>query len=191
MKGFTFVPSLRTHRSDGPAGRLFRSPITDRTWPRSRRWPPRTVPQAGARPVHSILRHWLRVAVEPPMRVSGRNPLVLPGGSRCAIEPCRSEKQAVCPKRILCGVWQSLKPPGRLGGSYPMDEDILRKLEEAMHKPGQEFLQKASGRETAGATVAHETPQRSAEQPRGRKASCCGLVTKLKALLSGHQPLRA
>ena len=71
-----------------------------------------------------------------------------------------------------------------------MDEDILRKLEEAMHKPGQEFLQKASGRETAGATVAHETPQRSAEQPRGVKLRVA-VWSQLKALLSGHQPLRA
>src|SRR5664280_3731207 len=45
-------------------------------------------------------------------------------------------KTAVCPKGILCSVWQSLMLPmeGRtdLGGSYSMDEDILRKLEERL-----------------------------------------------------------
>jgi uncharacterized protein len=57
------------------------------------------------------------------------------GSSRRANEPCRSIKQAVWAKRILCSVWQSIMPledRADFGGSYSVDKDILRKLEERL-----------------------------------------------------------
>ena len=52
------------------------------------------------------------------------------------MKPCRSVKQAVWAMRILCSVWQSADAPWKiepiLEGSYSVDNDILRKLEERL-----------------------------------------------------------
>src|SRR5665647_1644410 len=74
------------------------------------------------------------------------------GSSRRANEPCRSVKQAVCPKGILCSVWQSLMPHGRSS----------RSRREVFH--GRRYLAQIGG---TSRTTPRETTIGYRERPRG------------------------